>query len=150
MKFICDSMVGRLAKWLRILGFDCIYLREGKKAELLRLSLSEKRVVLTRDRSFVKIHPERSLLIKSEELESQLLEVIKKFALNSRVSPFSRCSVCNTPLLPIPRSDVKGKVPFFVYRNYEHFAYCKTCHKYYWEGTHHKSIQKRISQLGVK
>lgn len=147
MKFICDSMVGRLAKWLRILGFDCLYCREGEKAELLRLTLREERIILTRDKSFVKGHPERSFLIKSESLETQLVEIMKRFRLQAKSSPFSRCSVCNDLLLPRTKSDVKGKVPFFVYQNHDRFAYCRICDKYYWEGTHHKAMQDKIARL---
>ncbi len=147
MKFVCDSMVGRLAKWLRILGFDCLYHRGGNKAELLRLSLGEDRIVLTRTRSFAEAHPERSCLIESERFETQLAEVISAFNLQTETNLFSRCSVCNTLLRPVTKSAAKGEVPFFVHQNHDRFAYCEVCRKHYWEGTYHKIMQERIARL---
>ncbi len=147
MKFVCDSMVGRLAKWLRILGFDCFYCREGDKNELLKLNLKEGRIILTRDKSFTEVHPERSFYVETEKLEIQLSQIIKRFELQSKSVPFSRCCVCNTLLLPVTRGDAKGKVPFFVYQNLDRFAYCKKCGKYYWEGTHHKVMVEKIARL---
>jgi len=150
MRFVCDSMVGRLAKWLRILGFDCAYCRSGKKAELLRLSLNEGRTVLTRDGSFVRRYPDKSFLVKGEELKTQLMQVIRDLRLHSDVSPFSRCAVCNTPLVRKSKADAKGKVPFFVYQSHEEFVYCPSCDRYYWEGSHHRAILERLAELGVK
>ena len=147
MRFVCDSMLGRLAKWLRILGFDCAYCREGDKGVLLRLSLAEDRTILTRDTSFVKTHAERSLHVEAEDVESQLLEVVRGFRLQLKSTPFSRCSVCNAPLQPATKSEAKGRVPFFVYQNHDRFAYCQDCNKFYWEGTHHKVMREKIARL---
>ena len=147
MRFVCNSMLGRLAKWLRILGFDCAYCRGGDKGRLLRLSLAEERTILTRDESLAKTHPERSLHVEAEDVETQLLEVVRKFQLQLKSTPFSRCSVCNAPLRAMSKSEAKGKVPFFVYQNHDRFAYCPDCNKFYWEGTHHKAMREKIARL---
>ena len=147
MRFVCDSMLGRLAKWLRILGFDCAYCREGDKGLLLRLSLAEERTILTRDESLVKTHPERSLHVEAEDVEAQLLEVVRRFELQPQSIAFSRCSVCNTPLRAATKREVKGKVPFFICQNHDRFAYCQSCNKFYWEGTHHKAMREKIARL---
>ena len=144
---MCDSMVGRLAKWLRILGFDCVYCRKGDKAQLLRLGLGEERVILTRDKSFVDSHPQVSFHVKTEALDTQLSEIIEGLNLRRKIEPFSRCSTCNTPLFPKKKKDVKGKVPFFVYQNSDRFAYCPACNKYYWDGTHHRIMADKIARL---
>jgi len=147
MKFVCDSMLGRLARWLRILGFDCTYEGEGGESALLRLSVSEERTILTRNRKLARAHPERSMWIESERVEGQLSEMDRSLHLRRRAVPFSRCSVCNAPLIPATRERVKGKVPYYVYRTCEAFSYCPVCHHHYWEGTHHEAIKRKMTEL---
>ena len=103
--------------------------------------------MLTRDMSFVEGHRNHSLHIEAEDVESQLLQVVREFQLQPETTPFSRCSVCNAPLRTAAKSEVKGKVPFFVYQNHDRFAYCPGCKKFYWEGTHHKVMRERIARL---
>jgi len=104
-------------------------------------------MILTRDRSFVDRHPEVSFHVETEHVDTQLAEIIERFDLQRKIDPFSRCSTCNAPLLLRKRSDVKGKVPFFVYQHSDRFAYCQTCKKYYWDGTHHRIMAEKIARL---
>lgn len=147
MRFVCDSMLGRLARWLRILGFDCTYASEGDQSTVLKSGVSEEREILTRNRSLCEAHPERTLWIVSDRVEDQLREVDRRFQLKETAVPFSRCSVCNELLLPKAAEEVKGKVPYYVYRTCKDFAYCPVCRQCYWEGTHHKAMRRKMGEL---
>lgn len=143
LKFIVDFMAGRLAKWLRMLGFDTLYFKEDNNARLCQKSLEEDRIILTRKQSLA--HKDRVYLLKSELTFEQLKEVISKFKLKPK--PLTRCGLCNTKLTEVNKEDVKGKVPLFVYQNQSSFVHCNRCNKYYWQGTHYDAIDKRIKGL---
>ncbi|MCX7705788.1 MAG: Mut7-C RNAse domain-containing protein [bacterium] len=137
IKFIADGMLGSLARWLRLLGFDTEYFSGKDKYFLAYRARNEKRVVLTRDRKFVSENKSTSLLIESETLREQLKEVKKKLHLTfDRTVFFSRCSICNQPLEPKSLSDVIDDIPPYVARTQKNFSQCKKCGRIYWQATH--------------
>jgi hypothetical protein len=142
-------MLGKLARWLRILGYDTLYFRKKEDEELLRLAEEEGRVLLTRDRSLAKNWQVPTLLLRSEESFEQLVEVVKRFKLKMHpLLALHRCPICNTSLCCVKKEDIKsGSIPEYVLQSYENFWYCEECKKYYWEGTHWTNIRKKLSAL---
>ncbi len=141
MKFIADVMLGRLAKRMRLMGFDVLYDRTLNDNDLLRLSLDQCRTILTRDvalagRPLAADH----LFIKSDRVSEQLGQVYSVFSPPSSSALLTRCSVCNEPLLAIAREKIKDLVPVQVYGTGTSFLYCKKCRRVYWKGSHVKKM----------
>jgi uncharacterized protein with PIN domain len=149
MKFAVDIMLGRLAKWLRILGFDTFYSNKATYSDILKVVLSEGRILLTRnsrisDRQGIKV-----LIIKSENFIEQLQEVIKKFELRTD-KLLTRCPVCNTIINIVQKEIAQGKVPPFIYLKYDEFAKCNNCDKYFWKGTHLSDMIEKIKNIEIR
>jgi len=137
MKFLVDFMLGRLCKWLRLLGYDASYFVSDKKSDLIYQSLKEGRIILTRDHRLSKKKAIKLIVISSDILEEQLKQVFSE--LDIRVDPeeiFTRCLVCNEVLLEAEKEKVKDKVPSYVFQTQKEFSYCPSCQKIYWKGTH--------------
>jgi hypothetical protein len=141
MKFIADVMLGRLAKRLRLLGFDTLYDRTLDDNELIRLSLEQDRVVLTRDLALAE-RPlaANHLVIQSDFVEEQVEQVLARFPLQDESAPLTRCSVCNAALASISMNDAKDLVPSYVYDNKRMYSRCPICQRIYWQGTHVKRM----------
>ncbi len=135
-------MLGKLAKYLRFLGYDTYY-PSGTMSdtEILVLAKSENRIVLTRDKELAR--RSKGLLIESDNYREQLKFVIRKFNLNTE-QLLSRCSVCNTLLIEVPKQSVHGKVPAHVYEHNDKFFMCPKCQRIYWYGTHTERIKRDI------
>lgn len=142
-------MLGSLARWLRILGFDTLYFRDIKDNELIRIALKEQRMIITRDTGLTRNRKlERIILIKSNELKGQLKELlqwIKGQGLKPR--PFTFCPICNGKVQPVEKTDVRDNVPEYVFLNFISFYRCSSCGQIYWEGSHRKSMEQFIIQL---
>jgi len=148
MKFIPDGMLGSLARWLRLLGFDTEYFSGKDKYFLAYNARKESRIVLTRDRQFVLLNPEISTFIQSEDLCHQLKEVKDKLNLSFDAHLFfSRCNICNHVLQPKSASEVIGIVPEYVAKTQKHFSYCNICGRIYWQGTHWQRILDFIKSV---
>jgi len=154
MKFIADSMLGRLAKWLRLLGNDTLYYPTIEDSRLLRIAREEGRILLTRDSRLVKVRDvPRYLLIEENDLFRQLKAVIRKFnlpvqsCLDSPENFSTRCSLCNSPTDAASREDARGHVPEYVLSSHSKFRYCPSCRKYYWKGTHIEKMRERLTKL---
>ena len=146
LKFVCDRMLGTLARYLRILGYDTLYPEEARDAELLFLAYTQERILLTRDtRMGTRISP-NIFVLKSVIPEEQLKKVVKKFKLKTEDTLFTRCLECNTPLVEVEKKEVKGKIPPYVFKHHNKFAKCPECKKYYWTGTHMKKMKKRVKK----
>lgn len=145
MKFVVDSMLGKLAKWLKILGFDVVYLNKAEDAELLNLASREGRILLSRDHALL----ERAgnipvLLIESENWEEQVKQVLSSFDLKRKAKPYTRCLPCNVELKSLPKSRAKNLVAPFVYERAESFAVCPSCGRVFWQGTHFADMEFKI------
>ncbi len=134
-------MLGRLARRLRLLGFDVAYNRTLDDNEIIRYSLEEHRVILTRDRALAK-RPLASahLLIKSEDVDRQVDEVVARCAPYGP-RPLSRCSQCNSPLRKIARQEAENLVPRYVLEHSEGFLQCGSCRRVYWKGSHVRKMK---------
>lgn len=150
MKFIATEELGRLAKWLRILGFDTEYYRQDNKSSLIISALREDRVVLTRLVKFPETHGLEVVHIASDFLKDQIAQIIKKLNLTidqNRI--FSRCTICNKQIEPIEKEKIKGKVPEYVYNAQEDFFVCPQCLRLYWQGSHWGNIAEILKKIRV-
>lgn len=146
MKFVADSMLGRLAKWLRILGFDTTYSRAWQDADIVRLARAERRLILTRDRAMARRRGVRVFLVHSDEVERQVREVMEGLSLSTDNS-LSRCPECNGELQPVKKAEIKDLVPPYVYKTQRNFHRCPDCGRIYWQGTHVARITERLENL---
>jgi uncharacterized protein with PIN domain len=143
MTFIVDGMLGKLAKWLLILGFDTAFDPRWQDDELLTLARKEKRTLLTRDRGLLqRAKGLTSLFVASENWKEQVGQVVKEFRLGPEIQPFSRCLVDNVPLKRLPKSRARNLVSAFVYERAEEFSLCPVCGRVYWQGTHFREMEK--------
>jgi uncharacterized protein with PIN domain len=144
MKFIADVMVGKLARWLRILGFDTEYSNKYEDDEIIRIAEAQDRIILTRDIPLASRRMNaRCLVIDSDYYREQVRQVIATLSLKD-FAVFSRCIECNTPLQDADKEDVFERIPPFVYLTQERFAMCPSCKRVYWHGTHADAILKRL------
>lgn len=137
MRFIADMMLGRLARWLRLYGYDTLYGVEDDD-EILRVALRENRIVLTRDSGLAgraeKLGIE-SILLNSNSLEGQVEELRSHGVEFRELFPAkARCPKCNGPIRPASKEEVKGKIPESVYERYDEFYICQNCGQIYWPG----------------
>ncbi len=146
-RFLCDAMLGSLARWLRLMGFDTAYEAGGEDGELARRAAEEGRWLLTRDRGLAAAGP-RTVWIRAEALEDQLVEVFERLGLEPDPGCFgSRCAACNGVVRPVAREAVEGKVPPFVLATVDGFRICEGCGRVYWRGSHVARIGERIGRV---
>ena len=149
MKFIADRMLGKLAKQLRMLGYDTVYYRGEDAYSLIRSAREEGRIILTRCPKLTPKRPEdRIIRIREDKPSSQLRELLQKEVIHSREgTPFSRCLVCNMHLHEIPRDEAEGEVPDFIFYQQKEFFRCPQCSRIYWQGSHHDHMKRKIEEL---
>ena len=143
VRFVADVMLGRLARWLRALGYDTVYRRDAADRQLLGLALREDRRLLTRDTALARLARERGLLIRRDGLDDQLREVVDACGL-PEPGLLTRCLECNLPLERIGRSAVRDRVPPYTFATQVEFQTCPGCGRVYWPGTHAASILARL------
>jgi uncharacterized protein with PIN domain len=145
MRLAADAMLGRLAKWLRILGYDTRYWR-GHDAGLVLVVLSEDRLLLTRDTRLVRrLRPEQVLFIESDHYGEQVRQVLARLGPPPRRG--HRCIRCNLPLERADKPELRGKVPEYVWLRHDRFARCGGCGRIYWEGTHFERMREALERL---
>lgn len=151
-RFIVDANLGKLAKWLRIAGYDTLFIKDMDDESLIRMGLLEGRVVLTRDthipqRRIVTSGTLKVLLIKYNEVEDQLQQVAQALNLDLRAQPLSRCILCNQALMPRSKDEVREQVPPYVFKTRFHFSQCPACGKIYWRGTHWNNMERELEKI---
>jgi len=144
-------MLGTLAKWLRVCGFDTYYAkRHMKDKELIDIAKKENRVIITRDKELIydaRREQIKSIKIETHILDEQIKKILEKIKFDKKYV-LSRCLVCNNILDKISKKEVKEKVPAKVYESHEKFFFCSKCDKIYWKGTHYnKMIEKMENYL---
>jgi uncharacterized protein len=146
-RFLVDAMLGRLAKWLRILGYDAEYF-PGEDDDLLRQTRRQGRVLLTRDTRLLRRRPlPPHLFIESDQVMEQLRQVVTALRLDPAAPPARRCPRCNVVLEPRDRAEVLGRVPEFVWSHHQVFWACPRCQRIYWAGTHRRRMEEAIKAL---
>ena len=144
-RLLADAMLGKLARWLRLLGYDTDYL-QAEDELLAHRARNEGRILLTRDHELAARRGLETLLISSEELETQLVQVMQ--AIGPPPEPDQpRCMECNKPLTELAPAEVQGEVPIYVSQTETEFRQCPTCQKITWPGTHWDNIQQRLARV---
>jgi uncharacterized protein with PIN domain len=142
-RFLVDGTAGKLARWLRVLGFDVLYVSACKVPALVRLARQSDRIVLTRNTEVTTRLGDASILLRSEHLRGQLEQVVHSVGPDA-CRPFSRCNVCNEKLERVEKKTVRGRVPEFVYATQDSFSSCPECGRYFWHGTHYSNMLEQV------
>jgi uncharacterized protein with PIN domain len=146
-RFIADTMLGKLARWLRILGYDTLYYRDIEDPVLLHIAVSQHRWLLTRDAVLVRERkPVNYTFIRDDHPQNQLKQVVLELGL-AMDRLLTRCLECNDVLLSFPKSQAQPLVPVYVFRTQQRFSQCPTCRRVYWAGTHYNRIRERLNEL---
>lgn len=147
-QFVLDTHLGQLAHYLRMLGFDTAYANDATDRVLARRSARQGRVLLTRDRDLLKRgRVEHGYYVRSTRPRHQLVEVVRRYELLSRMSPFSRCLDCNGELRLAEPAEIDSSVPPDAREAYERFRGCENCGKVYWAGSHVEAMEGLIAWL---
>ena len=147
-RFIADRMLGRLARMLRLLGYDTLYQPELKPAGLAELAGSENRIILTRGDTRPRFRGATNVFsIRSENPPEQLREVVAEFSLDPKLGLWSRCTLCNGVISSAAKEEIKGLVKPGVFEIYADFYRCDGCGRVYWHGSHVERILKNLSAV---
>ena len=151
-RFVLDTHLGRLATYLRLLGFDSLYRNDYDDPELVKISTGEGRVLLTRDRGLVKRRAlTHGYLVRETSPRRQLVEVLERFDLHRSAAPFARCLRCNERLRPVPKEAVEARLPARTRRDYDEFKLCPGCDRILWKGSHYQRMRRLVAAvLGPK
>ena len=153
MRFVADCMLGKLAKWMRMLGYDTTYIPDADDDDLVRIAVRENRILLTRDTRLCerRMVRRRCVFVDWGSTKHQVRQVLKALDLSvSRESLFTRCAVCNGEVTPLDKSDVRGRVPPYVYKTQADYGYCANCEKIYWRGTHVQHVLEALGEAGTQ
>ena len=147
-RFIADAHLGKLAHYLRLLGFDTLFFNDAGDARLATLSAADGRVLLTRDKALLmhrKVH--HGCYIRSLDPRDQLLQVLTRLDLESSIRPFTRCMECNGLLHEVAKAEIENDLPIGVARHYNAFWRCSDCARIYWQGHHYRAMHAWIDGL---
>jgi uncharacterized protein len=141
-------MLGRLAKWLRILGFDVLYDPGIEDRQVIRIAMEEGRTILTRDTGLARNKGVRDVIfVTTDRVSDQLREIAGRLPF-AEAEPSGRCAVCNGVLSQVTEKGmIRNAVPDFVYHNFSEFLRCSGCGKVYWEGSHQEKFRERIRDI---
>ncbi|MBV6448622.1 Mut7-C RNAse domain-containing protein [Nitrosomonas sp.] len=147
-QFVVDSNLGRLARYLRLLGFDCLYRNDYNDDMIARIASEQQRIVLTRDRSLL----HRKIItygyfVRADKPKIQTREVLKRFALNSLIKPLTRCTHCNGKLAETGKSCIEHRLEPLTKQYYDKFLICLECGRIYWQGSHSMRIERLLGEL---
>ena len=147
-KFLVTRELGRLARWLRILGFDTRYFSSAQKSQLIICSLQENRIIITKSKNIGPRQGIRFISVHSDFVKEQLRQVIHELKLTvDKNDFFRRCILCNIILQPVEKDTVKNDVPEYVYQTQNEFMRCGRCGRLYWQGTHWGNVEAVLTEL---
>jgi len=147
-RFILDVNLGKLAKLMRLLGFDSLYSNDYRDAEVVDIAVNEQRIVLTRDRRLLYVkHISHGYWVRAVDAESQVDEVLRRFNLYGSIRPFARCLVCNGTLATVAKADILDRLEPKTRLYYEVFHRCNDCWRIYWEGSHMEDMRQRFASF---
>ncbi|MBN1416623.1 MAG: Mut7-C ubiquitin/RNAse domain-containing protein [Bacteroidales bacterium] len=145
-RFVLDVHLGKLVRYLRLAGFDCFYDKSLSDAEIIRISLDEKRIILTRDKGILKNGKvSHGMFVQADDPREQFTEVTKRLQLNHLFKPFSRCTVCNEPIVKVDKDTLLDQLEPLTKKHYTVFYQCTGCKRIYWEGSHFTRMMQFIS-----
>jgi uncharacterized protein with PIN domain len=146
MKFLCDDNLGKLAKYLRLLGYDTFYFSTMSDGQLLAVMLKENRLALTRDHRLARrIDELKYVLITDDIPEIQLRRVVAKLELKPDPQAlFSRCIICNDICIEVAKNDIENEVFPYILKSKEWFRKCPSCGRIFWQGSHHKDMLRKL------
>lgn len=147
MKFIADVHAGKLAKLMRMLGFDVMYSNSLSQRELVSISLNENRVLLSKSSALKDAAQVKSFIITAEDSETQLQQVIKHFNLKYQFHPFTKCIVCNGTLHAISKDEIIYQLQRNTIQYFNEFWQCDNCKRIYWKGSHYERMQQLIKKF---
>ncbi len=144
--------MGKLAKWLRMMGYNTLFFSGDNDSRMITLAQKEARVILTKDtqimrRRVVASGQIKTILIKSDKPEIQMHQVMATLDLDPQFKPFSLCLECNQPLLERSQHQVKDLVPPYVFQTQSQYMACPKCHRIYWRGTHWQAMTERLRRF---
>ena len=147
VRFVLDVHLGTLARRLRLLGFDCHYERDASDDELVAISTTEGRILLTRDLGLLKRKAiTHGTFVRATDPREQVLEVVRRFQLAGSMTPFSRCVTCNGPLEDVAKADVESSLPPMTRKLYDTFRRCRECQQIYWRGAHYERLTAMVTE----
>jgi uncharacterized protein with PIN domain len=147
-RFIADAMLGKLTKWLRVMGVDVKYDPWMSDSQLLRAAAEERRILLTRDRRLIRRRgPGNRFLIESDYYHEQVRQVVRTFDLERGTHLLTRCLRCNTPLQEISKCAATSRVPAYVSATQTVFKRCLSCDRVYWSGTHRDNMLRQLDAI---
>jgi uncharacterized protein with PIN domain len=151
LRFMVDSNVGKLARWLRMMGYDSHFFNGGSDAQMVREALEEGRVILTRDAQIIKRRLATTgqlkvILVNSDDPRQQMRQVMTSLKLDL-MDPFTVCLECNQPLEERSPAQVKDLVPPYVFQTQRQYRECPACHRIYWRGTHWQAMTRQLREL---
>ncbi len=152
IKFIADSNVGKLARWLRMIGYDTLLFKEKDDKRMIQIALKEGRVILTKDTQIMKRRlitnsKLKAIFIKHDDPKAQLQQTVKALNLDYHFRPFSLCLECNHALMPRSKDEVQSLVPSYVFKTQKQYTECPSCHRIYWQCTHWQAMVKELENL---
>ena len=148
-------MLGKLARWLRLLGFDTAYCSDIDDARLIRLAREEDRVLLTRDTRLCMTRPVArgeisAVLFSGDDLYDQLMQLLAELDLEQFKAAGRMCPKCNAPTREASAQEARGRVPSYVLKIHRDFTFCARCGSFYWKGSHWKAIKRNVMQIRKK
>lgn len=147
-RFVLDVHLGRLAAYLRMLGFDTLYRNDYQDSTLAEISAAENRILLTCDRQLLmRKQVVYGYFVRQRQPKKQLLEVISRFGLYNKQKPFSRCMHCNGTTTRVDKYEIENQILAKTEKYYDEFYQCGSCKKIYWKGSHYKKMQKMIEDI---
>jgi len=148
IRFIADAHLGKLARLLRLLGFDTLFRSDYEDEEITTISNAEQRIILTRDKELLKrSNVVKGYWIRNTDSKEQAREVIKRFHLEILFKPFQLCMVCNGNLEKVDKSSVIDEIPPKPAEFYQDFYRCDGCNKVYWKGTHYDRLKDWVESV---
>lgn len=147
-KFVADTHLGRLARYLRMLGFDTKYRNDYRDHQLAEISSSERRILLTRDRGLLKrSEVTHGYCVRETDPKDQLAEVVHRFDLRGNIRPFRRCIRCNATLAPVDKDEVSDELLPETREYFDAFRRCQGCGQLYWKGSHYERMLRLIHEI---
>ena len=144
-RFVLDVHLGKLARHLRLLGFDCRYTNVATDDDLVAIAVADRRILLTRDRGLLRRKAiTHGYLLRSDQPSEQVLEVVRRFQLERSIEPFTRCPRCNGELVPVAKAAIEDRLPPGTRRTYSDFRTCPACGRDYWRGAHHARLERFV------